>query len=613
MSEGFSPIPRPILAYRVGVTGARDLSAAPLGRLREKIADLFRLIEDELDRLAGETAPYYASCESGRKFALRLVSPLAAGADRLAAEEALKCGARLYAPLPFPQNEYEKDFPESVEDFRRLSQNADILELDGAHGAAAEESYLEVGRFVARNCDLLIALWDGEPGRGRGGTADIVHFAARFGPPIWLIDLFDRRAPQFIARPAHLRARDEAPSGAGAEAALKDYLRRTVAPPLPPAPRKDGLFCSIAHILRRFTDDDAAPLRDFYAEKVPRSCRLWGVFDGLTRLLAGRAALSAAPPDPLPPAPVENWWRRFYRPADMVSVAYRDRYRSSYVWIAFCAVIALTLAGFAGEVSQALRKVFVGFEFLAFVAIGALIVANHRHRWHERWISYRLLAELCRKQSMLANLGRALPNVDVASLAAESSESDDPRRPPREAWVAWYFAAAMRGAPPLVGSFATLKPHALACARALIAAQRDYHEQRGDRNRRTDRGLERLGELFFVLSLLIVVGQLAIVGLDLKPEAYRIGLLSAAVGAVASTSAAFVAIRAYAEFPLVARQSAHMLRILDQAEERLDDFVVAEPLAGRELGRVLVALAMAMMQDVAGWAQLFRLKIVGAG
>jgi len=35
--------------------------------------------------------------------------------------------------------------------------------------------------------DLLIAVWDGKPARGPGGTADVVAYAASAGKPyVWL-------------------------------------------------------------------------------------------------------------------------------------------------------------------------------------------------------------------------------------------------------------------------------------------------------------------------------------------------------------------------------------------------------------------------------------------
>jgi hypothetical protein len=37
-------------------------------------------------------------------------------------------------------------------------------------------AYLQCGAFVARHSQILIALWDGQPGQGAGGTADVVAY-----------------------------------------------------------------------------------------------------------------------------------------------------------------------------------------------------------------------------------------------------------------------------------------------------------------------------------------------------------------------------------------------------------------------------------------------------
>ena len=45
-----------------------------------------------------------------------------------------------------------------------------------APGTARDLQYLLAGLYIARNSDVLIALWDGTLARGVGGTADIVEF-----------------------------------------------------------------------------------------------------------------------------------------------------------------------------------------------------------------------------------------------------------------------------------------------------------------------------------------------------------------------------------------------------------------------------------------------------
>ena len=40
------------------------------------------------------------------------------------------------------------------------------------------------GRATVAHCDMLIAVWDGLPPRGRGGTGEVVQFALTRGTAI---------------------------------------------------------------------------------------------------------------------------------------------------------------------------------------------------------------------------------------------------------------------------------------------------------------------------------------------------------------------------------------------------------------------------------------------
>jgi hypothetical protein len=115
-----------------------------------------------------------------------VLSPLAEGADRLVAEVVLEHpGAGLSAVLPLPQDDYEQDFgtPESVQDFRRLLARAsEVVVLPPV--AERNEAYANVGEYVLNHCEVLVAIWDGQPAQGRGGTAEVVQEALARGLPV---------------------------------------------------------------------------------------------------------------------------------------------------------------------------------------------------------------------------------------------------------------------------------------------------------------------------------------------------------------------------------------------------------------------------------------------
>ena len=55
--------------------------------------------------------------------------------------------------------------------------------------------------WIAGNREMLVALWDGKPGRGMGGTADMVHFAREQGRPLIWVNSETREVQQFNVGP----------------------------------------------------------------------------------------------------------------------------------------------------------------------------------------------------------------------------------------------------------------------------------------------------------------------------------------------------------------------------------------------------------------------------
>jgi hypothetical protein len=50
-----------------------------------------------------------------------------------------------------------------------------------------DDAYLDGGMETVNHCDVLLAVWNGEPSRGRGGTAEIVAYARELGRPLILV------------------------------------------------------------------------------------------------------------------------------------------------------------------------------------------------------------------------------------------------------------------------------------------------------------------------------------------------------------------------------------------------------------------------------------------
>ena len=159
---------------RIGVTGHRAFDDPPAhveARVAAGLAGLLRLAEGG---------------ESGSRARLEVLSGLAEGADRLVARTALEMpGATLVAVLPCPTDEYERDFGLEVSrrEFRGLLARARQVEVMRP-GVSREAGYALQGCWIVDRSQVLLAVWDGEPSRGHGGTADTLAYAADRGVPI---------------------------------------------------------------------------------------------------------------------------------------------------------------------------------------------------------------------------------------------------------------------------------------------------------------------------------------------------------------------------------------------------------------------------------------------
>lgn len=149
---------------RIGVTGHQDI---PPGALDYVVRGIDTALDEWLADLVG-------------------VSSLAAGADQIFAASVLKRGGRLDVVLPCRQ--YRKTFSrlQDVKNFEALLARASTverLEFD----EPSNEAYRAAGRRVVESSELVLAIWDGQPARGAGGTADIVNYAESLGRPLKIV------------------------------------------------------------------------------------------------------------------------------------------------------------------------------------------------------------------------------------------------------------------------------------------------------------------------------------------------------------------------------------------------------------------------------------------
>ncbi|MEV0093109.1 hypothetical protein [Streptomyces sp. NPDC050738] len=149
---------------RIGVTGHRSIPYEALPHVRDRMREVLR----------------------GNGGSMQALSSLATGADQMFADIALECGAELIAVIPSDDYELGFDTPDELDSYHRLKARASQeIWLDHAH--ATDEAYYAAGAYIADNCDRLLAVWDGLPARGLGGTGDIVNYALDVGKPVTVI------------------------------------------------------------------------------------------------------------------------------------------------------------------------------------------------------------------------------------------------------------------------------------------------------------------------------------------------------------------------------------------------------------------------------------------
>ncbi|KPL74835.1 hypothetical protein ADN00_13435 [Ornatilinea apprima] len=118
----------------------------------------------------------------------QICSPLAEGADRLAASVFLKHQSDLIAILPLPPEEYLLSFStaDSREEFTQYLYKAqEVIQLPAQPDV--DQAYAALGLFLLENCDILLVIWDGSASQGKGGTGEIALEARRRKiPMIWI-------------------------------------------------------------------------------------------------------------------------------------------------------------------------------------------------------------------------------------------------------------------------------------------------------------------------------------------------------------------------------------------------------------------------------------------
>jgi hypothetical protein len=116
------------------------------------------------------------------------LSSVATGGDLLFVAQARALGLSWHAILPLPKADFAADFTpaewQTVEETLKQAEHVRVITENGSR----EDAYLDCGMETVNGADVLLAVWDGQPARGKGGTADVVEYARSLNKPLVIID-----------------------------------------------------------------------------------------------------------------------------------------------------------------------------------------------------------------------------------------------------------------------------------------------------------------------------------------------------------------------------------------------------------------------------------------
>jgi hypothetical protein len=362
------------LRLRIGITGHCDITADHPG--------LTTAIANALEYITQLVASDPGRVESG-SIVMTAVSSLAKGADRVVAREILNryATSKLEVVLPLPREDYCCDFGSSasVRDFHELMEKAfdyDVMQAAGTR----EEAYELAGRAVVDRSDVMIVVWDGEPARERGGTAEIYSYAQRWQKPILLISIDDHSAKLDTSV-----TKGKVPLPPEALKRLDEYNKVNVSKPALDA-------------VRPLYDKSSSPPWLRSSDKL---------YDHI-------------------------WY--YYARADLLATQYQHRWFTA-IRLVYILAPAAILAVAAQVTFWPSLKALALIELAFLVLIIIVLVLVRRKRWHQRWVSARYLAEQIRSLMFLGLTGIVTLEKSVTTANDQAvAESSWTERAANEIW-----------------------------------------------------------------------------------------------------------------------------------------------------------------------------------
>ncbi|MGH6659024.1 MAG: hypothetical protein ACREBM_05155, partial [Sphingomicrobium sp.] len=375
--------------------------------------------------------------------------------------------------------------------------------------------YVMAGRATVAHCDILVAIWDGRPARGRGGTAEVVQLALTRGTAVVHVSPDNGRDSRLIWSgfdPNVLTIDDHPDVSRPLDRAHVDLILSGML--LPPPDKEELQFIRRfdCERLRRIRTRVEYPLmlalagvkrfgaKDFRDKHCAEQIRAeW------QRFCAGCADAHAMT---VPIVLLEN----AYSWADRLATHFAQTYRSGHIF-SFVFGGAAVCIGLSAFMVPQYRFEIAALELLITLAIIVNAWIGTRNEWHRRWLDYRQLAERLRPMRSLKLLGIAAPDPPGTAT-----------NPVPLRWIDWYASGIWRaiGCPAGALDQAGAARLAASIADHEIAPQVAYHRHHAEQIELLDKRLEDIGFSLFLATLIVSIVTMAGILLD-APFVYDYG------------------------------------------------------------------------------------------
>ena len=529
--------------YRIhlilGITGHRDIPQEDVDKLKEKIKEIFNELKGKYPHTP-----------------LLLLTPLAEGADRIAANAAIEEGIDYAVVLPFPEEEYVKDFPETMDEYYDLRDKKKHKNLKGIfslkdkmdddakkYGSERDKLYENVGAYIARHSQILIALWDGKEGK-KGGTSEIVKFKLKGLPDEYHPhgDKLDKpdTGPVYIIYTRRKKSNSED----------LEYLKLEKKYP------EDSNEEYFDEIFKRFDEfnRDSGKLN---SKKIEQS----------------RNELARDASDK------EKFVSHIYANADALAIKYKIRWKIITACLICLAVFTTFFFIYYSLTNNEYWLLIYGILFILVAILFKFL--NIFHGFHQKYVDYRGLAEGLRILFFM-RLAGIHENVEDYYLKKHRINFR---------WGREIIRSANIFDPQPEPDFQTIREY-------WIKPENDYYKKNVDENNRKLKIYKKLSLTFFSLSILIIIIAILLIFLNIGDHFI---ILIALIAIFPLVSGAFETYISRNAFTYNSKQYTIMKDIFERAEDKLRELGISNEENVKEKQSVIRELMKEAVRENADW------------